>query len=159
MIEIKGKHEKQKSQEKVNKKIEKKNKRRLLLKLLICIVVVYVILMEVYLIMQKVKNNTKNLITETKLYYEIENIGNVKFKNASITIKDKMSYISIDIVNGENKKLTEQEIYILIKKENKEVEYIYKIPNIEQGETYTINLMSTGDLTNAEEIKVEGIDL
>ena len=70
-----------------------------------------------------------------------------------------MSYINIDLVNGEHQKISGQEINVKVIKEGKEVEYLYKIPNIEAGQTYNINLMTTGDLTNAEEIKVEGIEL
>ena len=162
MIKIKGKHEKQKSQEKVHKKNEQENKKlsekyksRLWLKFLICIIMAFIIVMVGYLIVEKVKNNSKTKTTEAEEYYKIENIGNIKFENASITIKDKMSYINIDLVNGESQKLPAQEITVKVIKEGKEVEYLYKIPDIEQGQNYNIDLMTTGDLTNAEEIKVE----
>ena len=112
-----------------------------------------------YLIVEKKKNNSNPEVTEEEEYYKIENIGNIKFENVSITIKDKMSYINIDLVNGEHQKISGQEINVKVIKEGKEVEYLYKIPNIEAGQTYNINLMTTGDLTNAEEIKIEGIEL
>lgn len=149
MIKIEGKH----------KKIKEKHKNRLWLKFLICIIIAFIIVMVGYLIVEKVKNNSKTETTEAEEYYKIENVGNIKFENASITIKDKMSYINIDLVNGENQKLPAQEITVKVIKEGKEVEYLYKIPDIEQGQTYNIDLMTTGDLTNAEEIKVEGIEL
>lgn len=149
MIKIEGKH----------KKIKEKHKNRLWLKFLICIIIAFIIVMVGYLIVEKVKNNSKTETTEAEEYYKIENVGNIKFENASITIKDKMSYINIDLVNGENQKLLAQEITVKVIKEGKEVEYLYKIPDIEQGQTYNIDLMTTGDLTNAEEIKVEGIEL
>ncbi len=149
MIKIEGKH----------KKIKEKHKNRLWLKFLICIIIAFIIVMVGYLIVEKVKNNSKTETTEAEEYYKIENVGNIKFENASITIKDKMSYINIDLVNGENQKLPAQEITVKAIKEGKEVEYLYKIPDIEQGQTYNIDLMTTGDLTNAEEIKVEGIEL
>lgn len=149
MIKIEGKHE----------KVKEKHKSRLWLKFLICIIIAFIIVMVGYLIVEKVKNNNKTETTETEEYYKIENIGNIKFENASITIKDKMSYINIDLVNGESQKLPAQEITVKVIKEGKEVEYLYKIPDIEQGQSYNINLMTTGDLTNAEEIKIEGIEL
>ncbi len=149
MIKIEGKH----------KKIKEKHKSRLWLKFLICIIVAVIIVMVGYLIVEKIKNNSNPEITEKEEYYKIEDIGNIKFENVSITIKDKMSYINIDLVNGENQKLPAQEITVKVIKEGKEVEYLYKIPDIEQGQTYNIDLMTTGDLTNAEEIKVEGIEL
>ena len=149
MIKIKGKHE----------KVKEKHKSRLWLKFLICIIVAFIIVMVGYLIVEKIKNNSNPEITEKEEYYKIEDIGNIKFENVSITIKDKMSYINIDLVNGESQKLPAQEITVKVIKEGKEVEYLYKIPDIEQGQSYNIDLMTTGDLTNAEEIKVEGIEL
>lgn len=149
MIKIEGKHE----------KVKEKHKSRLWLKFLICIIVAFIIVMVGYLIVEKIKNNSNPEVTEKEEYYKIENIGNIKFENASITIKDKMSYINIDLVNGESQKLPAQEITVKVIKEGKEVEYLYKIPDIEQGQSYNIDLMTTGDLTNAEEIKVEGIEL
>lgn len=149
MIKIEGKHE----------KVKEKHKSRLWLKFLICIIVAFIIVMVGYLIVEKIKNNSNPEITEKEEYYKIEDIGNIKFENVSITIKDKMSYINIDLVNGEHQKISGQEINVKVIKEGKKVEYLYKIPDIEQGQTYNINLMTTGDLTNAEEIKVEGIEL
>ena len=149
MIKIEGKHE----------KVKEKHKSRLWLKFLICIIVAFIIVMVGYLIVEKIKNNSNPEITEKEEYYKIEDIGNIKFENVSITIKDKMSYINIDLVNGESQKLPAQEITVKVIKEGKEVEYLYKIPDIEQGQSYNIDLMTTGDLTNAEEIKVEGIEL
>ena len=149
MIKIEGKHE----------KVKEKHKSRLWLKFLICIIVAFIIVMVGYLIVEKIKNNSNPEVTEKEEYYKIENIGNIKFENVSITIKDKMSYINIDLVNGEHQKISGQEINVKVIKEGKKVEYLYKIPDIEAGQTYNINLMTTGDLTNAEEIKVEGIEL
>ena len=149
MIKIEGKHE----------KVKEKHKSRLWLKFLICIIVAFIIVMVGYLIVEKIKNNSNPEVTEKEEYYKIENIGNIKFENVSITIKDKMSYINIDLVNGEHQKISGQEINVKVIKEGKEVEYLYKIPDIEEGQNYNIDLMTTGDLTNAEEIKVEGIEL
>ena len=149
MIKIEGKHE----------KVKEKHKSRLWLKFLICIIVAFIIVMVGYLIVEKIKNNSNPEITEKEEYYKIEDIGNIKFENVSITIKDKMSYINIDLVNGEHQKISGQEINVKVIKEGKKVEYLYKIPDIEPGQTYNINLMTTGDLTNAEEIKIEGIEL
>ena len=149
MIKIKGKHE----------KVKEKHKSRLWLKFLICIIVAFIIVMVGYLIVEKIKNNSNPEITEKEEYYKIEDIGNIKFENVSITIKDKMSYINIDLVNGEHQKISGQEINVKVIKEGKEVEYLYKIQNIEEVQNYNINLMTTGDLTNAEEIKIEGIEL
>ena len=112
-----------------------------------------------YLIVDKVKNNNKAEITEMEEYYKIESIGNIKFENASITVKDKMSYINIDLINEETKNIPEQEIVVKVIKDSKISEYKYKIPEIRQGETYKITLMTTGNLENAEEIKIEGIKL
>lgn len=149
MIKIEGKHE----------KVKEKHKSRLWLKFLICIIVAFIIVMVGYLVVEKIKNNSNSEMTEKEEYYKIEDIGNIKFENVSIAIKDKMSYINIDLVNGENQKISGQEINVKVIKEGKKVEYLYKIPDIEPGQTYNINLMTTGDLTNAEEIKVEGIEL
>lgn len=166
MIRIKGKHEKQKSpkklhqkNEKENKKLTTKNKSKIWFKLLICIIIAFVIVMIGYLIVDKVKNNNKAEITEMEEYYKIESIGNIKFENASITVKDKMSYINIDLINEETKNIPEQEIVVKVIKDSKISEYKYKIPEIRQGETYKITLMTTGNLENAEEIKIEGIKL
>ena len=154
MIAIRGKHKKEKQE---NKKVDKNHKNKLWFKLLICIIVVFIIIMLGYLIFERIKSNKKTEITEKD--YQIENIGNIEFENVFITIKDKMSYISIDLINEEKQKILSQEISIKIIKESKEIEYLYKIPDIESGQNYNINLMTTGDLTNIDKIKIEGIEL
>ena len=151
---IRGKHKKEKQE---NKKVDKNHKNKLWFKLLICIIVVFIIIMLGYLIFERIKSNKKTEITEKD--YQIENIGNIEFENVFITIKDKMSYISIDLINEEKQKILSQEISIKIIKESKEIEYLYKIPDIESGQNYNINLMTTGDLTNIDKIKIEGIEL
>lgn len=154
MIAIRGKHKKEKQE---NKKVDKNHKNKLWFKLLICIIVVFIIIMLGYLIFERIKSNKKTEITEKD--YQIENIGNIEFENVFITIKDKMSYISIDLINEEKQKILSQEISIKIIKESKEIEYLYKIPDIKSGQNYNINLMTTGDLTNIDKIKIEGIEL
>ena len=112
MIKIEGKHE----------KVKEKHKSRLWLKFLICIIVAFIIVMVGYLIVEKIKNNSNPEVTEKEEYYKIENIGNIKFENVSITIKDKMSYINIDLVNGEHQKISGQEINVKVIKKLYEME-------------------------------------
>ena len=122
MIRIKGKHRKEKSPKKFhkkNKKLTTKNKSKIWFKLLICIIVAFVIVMMGYLIVDKVKNNNKAEITEMEEYYKIESIGNIKFENVSIKVKDKMSYIDIDLINEETKNIPEQEIVVKVIKDSK----------------------------------------
>ena len=111
-----------------------------------------------YLIIERIKDMPENN-EEMEQSYQIENVGNISFKNANITVKNNISHISFDLVNGESQKISGQEIMITVKKDEKEVAYKYVIPDIEQGKSCNIKLKTTGDLTNAQEIKVEEIEL
>lgn len=150
-MKIKGKHKKEKKEE--------KHRSKLWFKFLIAIVIAFVIIMAGYLIVEKVVNKPNVDDKEINQSYQIESVGNISFENAKINIDNGISHISIDLVNGENKKLLSQEIEIKVKKDEKNISYKYVIPDIEQGQSYNIKLQTTGDLTNAQEIKVEGIEI
>lgn len=92
-------------------------------------------------------------------YYEIQNIGNIEFENVYTETRDSITYLNIDLVNNQDKSIARQEITIEVEKDKEVSNFDYTIPDIEKNTTYTIRLMTTGDLSNIEQIEIKELDI
>ena len=113
-----------------------------------------------YFVIQKFNKNTKVLENgNIQQYYEIESMGDIEFKNVYIETKKGMAYINIDLINNQDKNIARQEIIVQVKKDEEIIDFTYTIPDIEKNTTYTIQLMTTGDLSNAKDIEIKELEL
>lgn len=131
-----------------------------MLKIIIAIIILLAIISIIYFLIQKFREDTKVLENgNVQQYYEIENIGDVEFKNVCIETKNGMTYLNIDLVNNLDKSIARQEIIVQVKKDEEIIDFTYTIPDIEKNTTYMIQLMTTGDLTNTQDIEIKELEI
>ena len=131
-----------------------------MLKVVIAIIVILLIVTVAYFLIKKFNKNIKVLENgNIQQYYEIQNIGNIEFENVYIETRDSMTYVNIDLVNNQDKNIARQEIIVPVKKDEEIIDFSYTIPDIKKNTTYTIQLMTTGDLSNTQQIEIKELDI
>ena len=78
-------------------------------------------------------------------------------KDIKIKVTEGVSTFEAIIENKDNKNFKAKDVYIIFKQENGEemIRFKYKLDNIEKGSSKDISLVSTIDLTIANDIIIE----
>lgn len=100
------------------------------------------------------KNDIENMFEKS---FEEKEFGKLKMKDIKIKVTEGVSTFEAIIENKDNKNFKAKDVYIIFKQENGEemIRFKYKLDNIEKGSSKDISLVSTIDLTIANDIIIE----
>ena len=127
-------------------------------KILITIIILTGIIFSGVFVSKKIETNVSNEKKEDNTYnkenifeksFEENEFGKLKMKDIKIKVTEGVSTFEAIIENKDN--------YIIFKQENGEemIRFKYKLDNIEKGSSKDISLVSTIDLTIANDIIIE----
>lgn len=135
-------------------------------KILITIIILTGIIFSGVFVSKKIETNVSNEKKEDNTYnkenifeksFEEKEFGKLKMKDIKIKVTEGVSTFEAIIENKDNKNFKTKDIYIIFKQENGEeiIRFKYKLDNIEKGNSKEISLVSTIDLTRANDIIIE----